>query len=102
MTARPFTAWRQVGWALLGALLVGGGFASCLPYIRSEAPGVLWPTIGQAVLSGLMVVAGLAASRRAGRWQYLVLAATGLGLLTFTRMTGEILLVSGVRDVVLR
>jgi len=79
---RPVT--RQLAWVALSGCLTVISFAVLLPYVRSEATGVLWPSPIRVSLAGLLILIGLSVSRRAGPLQYfsyLVFAACFTGYL---------------------
>lgn len=70
---------KRTGWAALSTCASTTAFVCVLPYIRSEAVGVIWPSTFQALLAMVLMMVGLVASRAAGRWQYVnyvLLAAT--------------------------
>ncbi|GEM_PF-5185792 len=103
MEARPRAGLIGKGaWAALAIALLAAGLFASLPAIRSEALGVYWPYAVRLAASALLVFLGLVASRRAGRLQYAVFAAAGLGVLIFIHATGTILDASGVQGVARR
>lgn len=73
---------RQLAWVALSGCLTVASFVVLLPYVRSEAIGVLWPSPIRVMFAGLLILFGLSVSRRAGPLQYvsyLVVAACFTG-----------------------
>ena len=73
---------RQLAWLALSGCLTVISFAILLPYVRSEATGVLWPSPINVLLASALILIGLSVSRRAGPLQYvsyLVFAACFAG-----------------------
>ena len=61
---------RQLAWVALYGCLTVVSLVLLLPYVRSEAIGVIWPSPIKALFAGLLILIGLSVSRRAGPLQY--------------------------------
>lgn len=61
---------RQLAWVALSGSLTVVSFAVLLPYVRSEAIGVIWPSPIRTLFAGVLIFIGLWVSRRAGHLQY--------------------------------
>ena len=61
---------RQLAWAALSGCLTAVSFVILLPYVRSEAIGVIWPSPIRTLFAGVLILIGLSVSRRAGPLQY--------------------------------
>ena len=61
---------RQLGWLALSGCLIVVSFVVLLPYVRSEAIGVIWPSPIRTLFAGVLMLIGLSVSRRAGPLQY--------------------------------
>jgi hypothetical protein len=61
---------RQLAWVALSGCLTVVSFAVLLPYVRSEAIGVIWPSPIRTLFAGVLMLIGLWVSRRAGPLQY--------------------------------
>lgn len=61
---------RQLAWVTLSGCLTVVSFVLLLPYVRSEAIGVIWPSPIKALFAGVLILVGLSVSRRAGPLQY--------------------------------
>jgi hypothetical protein len=61
---------RQLAWVALSGCLTVVSFVVLLPYVRSEAIGVMWPSPIRTLFAGVLILIGLSVSRRAGPLQY--------------------------------
>ena len=75
------------------------GLSLALPYVRSEALGVIWPSPINALVAGLLVLVGLIASRRAGPLQWTCYLLLALGIVTYILGVRLVLEVSGVQNI---
>ncbi len=60
----------QLAWVALSGCLTVVSFVVLLPYVRSEAIGVIWPSPIRTLFAGVLMLIGLSVSRRAGPLQY--------------------------------
>jgi hypothetical protein len=75
------------------------GLSLALPYVRSEALGVIWPSPITALIAGLLVLVGLLASRRAGPFQWACYLLLALGIVAYVLGAPIVLEVAGVQNI---
>jgi len=90
---------KQLVWVALSGGLTVISFAILLPYVRSEALGVIWPSPFRALLAGLLILIGLSVSRRAGPLQYVTYFALAACFAGYVLALPAILAVAGVRGI---
>lgn len=90
---------KQVSWVAASGACSVAGLSLALPYVRSEALGVIWPSPIMALVAGLLVLLGLLASRRAGPLQWACYVLLALGIVTYILGSRIALEVAGIQNI---
>jgi hypothetical protein len=90
---------KQVAWVTASGACSVAGLSLALPYVRSEALGVIWPSPMMALVAGLLVLVGLLASRRAGPLQWACYLLLALAIVSYILGARIVLEVAGIQNI---